>query len=146
MSKLLNDKLQLWLVDDDPDDLYLLAKAVKEADPTIELTYFGEGRSLIEELQRGSSMPDLIMLDLNMPRLTGMETLHLIKQDQLLKGVPVVIYSTSDCNDDIREAYEAGASTFFVKPETYSSIRVMVERLFNYWTDRTCRRYPGKEA
>ncbi len=145
MNELSERGLSLWLADDDPDDQYLLAKAAKEVDPDINLVYFEQGQALLDELVC-SDAPDLIILDLNMPKLTGMETLHLIKHDQNLKGVPVVIYSTSDSQEDIRDAYKAGANTFFVKPESYSGLLKMVEDICSYWMNQTCRRYPGKEA
>ena len=78
-------------------------------------------------------LPDLILLDLNMPKKDGREALREIKSEQRLRSIPVVILTTSQSEKDIEETYASGASGFVTKPASFADLRDTVEKIGNYW-------------
>lgn len=82
---------------------------------------------------RGKPMPNLILLNLNMPRKNGMEALEEIKADQNLRRIPIVILTTSKAEEDIIRTYDLGVNSFVVKPVTFESLVDLVKELGKYW-------------
>ena len=112
--------LTFFLVDDDIDDVSLFQEMLTEVDPSIKFTHANDGQEALDQLLSKSTKPDLIFLDLNMPRMDGKQCLKLIKQAELLKEIPVIMYTTSSRSQDIEETMLHGAVCFITKP---SSIR-----------------------
>lgn len=79
-------------------------------------------------------MPDLILLDLNMPLKDGREVLREIKSDPSLRGIPTIVMTTSADDDDLRYCYDTGANSYIIKPSSYSELLDVVSSLTNYWT------------
>lgn len=105
------------LVDDDQDDLYFFSKALEEFDVEINLITATDGMLAFEKLKSG--VPDVILLDLNMPRMNGMAFLRSIKKIKHLKDVPVIIYTTNISIFDETEALKLGAYAVFIKPADF---------------------------
>jgi two-component system response regulator len=131
------------LADDDEDDRLLAKDAITEAGYGSNCLFVNDGGELLQVL-RGEgkfksvvpqALPSVILLDLNMPILDGRETLKQLKQDALLKRIPVVIFSTSNNPEDIEQGYELGASSYLVKPANYKLLVAMMKTFGNYWSE-----------
>ncbi len=136
----------ILMADDDEDDCLLAKSALEEAGMAKELHIVGDGGELMEYLHRQGKFsdseqyphPDLILLDLNMPRKDGREALKEIKSDPALRKIPVVILTTSREKRDVDLCRNAGASSFITKPVMFDEWVKIARSLLDY--------LPGKEA
>lgn len=111
------------LVDDDIDDQDLFAEAVHEIDSTIQCYSVFDCEEALQFLRSGTvSLPDLIFLDLNLPRINGKQCLIELKNDAVLRDIPVIIYSTSSERSDIAETARLGAVHFLTKPNRFGEL------------------------
>ena len=131
---------RILLADDDPDDQMLLRDAVAEAKVPTELRIVNDGLELMDYLKRRNKYvkteaprPDLILLDLNMPRMSGHEALAEIKADKKLETIPVVVLTTSHREEDINRTYQLGGNTFITKPSSYPGMVEVMKALDRYW-------------
>src|SRR6266511_1360899 len=108
--------IAILLVEDNPADVRLTVEALKDAKVRNNLQIARDGVEAIDLLRRPGPVPDLILLDLNLPRKDGREVLHEIKQDPVLKHIPVVILTTSQAEQDILRSYHLGANAVITKP------------------------------
>lgn len=118
----------IFLVDDDDDDVFLARLTFATHFPEWTLASFEDGQALIDHLATypENRLPDLIILDLNMPRLTGYETLTILKRHVKWKTVPVAILSTSNNIDDQTRSSAMGACTFMVKPPSVDELAQLI--------------------
>jgi len=128
----------ILLVEDDPADAHLVELALKEGRIRAQLYHQPDGREALDFLYRlppytAAPRPDLILLDLNMPRMDGREFLSAIKADEKLKAIPVVILTTSDVERDVVASYQLGASGYMTKPVDMTQFIAAVEQLGDYW-------------
>jgi CheY-like chemotaxis protein len=131
----------ILLADDDEDDQILIADALRAAGLPANLKTVGDGEELMDYLyHRGahapascSPRPNLILLDLNMPRKDGREALREMKADPALRGIPVVILSTSKTQADIECVYAMGGNSFIVKPVTFDGLAQAMKVATEYW-------------
>ncbi|WP_341530880.1 response regulator [Nostoc sp. UHCC 0302] len=131
----------ILMADDDEEDSLLVREALIESQLPIELYIVSNGEELMDYLyNRGrytdnsrAPRPGLILLDLNMPKKNGLETLQDIKTDPQLRQIPVVILTTSSTEEDIYTTYNLGANSFIIKPETYASLIEVINTLGKYW-------------
>ena len=129
------------MADDDPDDCLLTQEALEESQLNHELYFVSNGEELLDYLfQRGnyhtalpSPRPDLILLDLNMPKKDGREALKEIKATPNLRQIPVIILTTSKTEEDIYRTYDLGASSFITKPVTFDALVQVMKSLGKYW-------------
>jgi len=113
----------LFLIDDDADDQHVFAEALSEVDDSVDLVTATNGLEALERLRDSSQpLPDLIFLDLNMPKMNGKQFLKEVKNVPRLSEIPVVIYSTSSARMDKEETLALGASEFVVKPDSYGEL------------------------
>lgn len=111
------------LIDDDPDDHEIFAMALVEAIPDAESILYDSAEKALNELSKlTTGLPDYIFLDLNMPRMNGMQFLELMKKQGPLVNVPVIIYSTSILPSIKARAVELGASDFLAKPASQTEL------------------------
>jgi CheY-like chemotaxis protein len=120
---------RILLADDDADDRELFEEALSDIHPNAVLTTAQDGEELMYIL-RNYHTPDLIFLDLNMPRKNGKECLHEIVKNPTLKKIPIVIFSTSINPVDIEETFSLGALLFFRKPNSYEELKRNVNEIF----------------
>ncbi len=144
MSKL---ELEILLVEDDPADIELTREMLIESKLKLNLNEVHDGVEAMEYLRKdgkyeNAPTPDLIMLDLNMPRKDGRETLEEIKSDEEFKKIPVVILTTSDSNNDIIKSYTSGANCYITKPVGLDQFRKVVDAIECFWF--TIVKLPGK--
>jgi len=131
----------ILMAEDDPDDRLLVEDAFTEIRLENPLDFVVDGVDLMDYLHRrgaykhlaGMPLPGLILLDLNMPRKDGREALHEIKQDPLLRKIPIVILTTSKAEEDLLSSYNLGANSFIVKPVTFDKLVEVVRVVTNYW-------------
>src|SRR6185369_2622897 len=134
----------ILVVDDDPGDRLLIEKAMKESGVRNRVDFLQDGQELVDHLmdrlkpsvpEGGRGLPDLILLDLNMPRLDGHEALKLVKRHSILKEIPVLIFTNSRSSEDILDSYKEGANTFLTKPFDYPGLVKLMGLLKSYWLD-----------
>lgn len=143
MNKLTKRPFFVLLADDDEDDRLLARDAMEAAGYGQHCETVEDGEQLLHFLRKEgkyansnvANTPNVILLDLNMPILDGKDTLKQLKQDALLKRIPVVIFSTSSDQGDINEGYELGASAYMVKPANFDTLVEMMQTFGHYWSD-----------
>lgn len=119
--------LKVLLADDDLDDCIMFEKALKELPIRTDLLTVHDGDDLVKELSlQKNGLPDLIFLDLNMPRINGVECLHTIKRTEELKNIPVVIFSTSVHETLARKLIDTGARECIRKPSTFPELKKVI--------------------
>ncbi len=117
---------RILLVDDDRDDRELFSYVLRKLDPHLECYMARDGEEAVELLTGRLANPDIIFLDLNMPRMNGKKFLQWIKRNDILRNIPVIIYSTSKSLDDIEETRQLGALHFITKPDCIDDILVAI--------------------
>lgn len=129
----INEKKHLLLIDDDEDDFLILKDVVETYFEPILVSYFPDSGELNKNVFHGV---DLVLLDINMPRLNGFQCLELIRKEYNLIKLPVVMYSNSFAQRDIETAYEKGANLFVNKPVSFEKIRQAIKDIVSIdWTD-----------
>ncbi len=119
-----SDNLFLVLADDDEDDRDLFKDAINELPIPVEIKSLAGGESLMDYLlQPGEPLPDVVFLDLNMPRKNGFECLAEIQASEKLKKIPVIIFSTSFDETVVRQLYDAGAQYYMQKPSGFNQLK-----------------------
>jgi len=132
MKKL--SKLKLLLIEDDTIETMKFKRVVDEIDLDIQLTILNNGEEALSQLQTDQSLPDLILLDLNMPKMDGLEFLKKLRTHQRLRYLPTVVLTTSDHQKDVRQSYETGAAGFLAKPLKYDDYITVIKSLLKYWS------------
>ena len=124
--------VHLLIVDDDEDDRDLFCAAVNDVDPAIHCLMAQNGYEALRALRSCRlEKPDIIFLDLNMPRMNGLQTLTELKKDEALKDIPVIIYSTSKLEEDKEKTKKQGAAAFLTKPTSLDELRIDIEQLLH---------------
>lgn len=123
----------LLIVDDDLDDQELLLEALKEAGFTGEISRADDGDEALAHIRGDSPRPDLILLDLHMPRMRGFEVLAQMGADPALRAIPVVVLTTSWSEEDISRAYQLGVNSFIIKPVLFDELVQTAQSLLHYW-------------
>ena len=120
----------ILMADDDQEDCLLARIAFEESAMEGEIRFVENGEELLDYLRNGEPLPDLVFLDLNMPRMDGREALREIKSDQGLRDIPVVILTTSRNEKDVKLCLDAGACDFKTKPVEFEQwIEVIVNAI-----------------
>ena len=133
----------ILMAEDDLDDRLLARRALNENYVANPLITVNNGEELLDYLyQKGkfsdpatSPKPCFILLDLNMPKMDGREALKIIKEDETLKGIPIVVMTTSKAEEDIFESYNEGANSYITKPITFAGLVKVIKALKNYWLE-----------
>jgi CheY-like chemotaxis protein len=117
----------ILLADDDADDAEMFALVLAEVDPGVVLHHVTNGEEVFDLLKGHSApSPDVIFLDLNMPRMNGWQCLERLKADPVTKHIPVFIYTTSSHTRDKQTASAHGATAFITKPSDYKALRALL--------------------
>ncbi len=137
-TKPLHKLIEILLVEDSPADILITREAFEEAKLLNSLHVAEDGVQAMEFLRRqgryaSAPRPDLILLDLNLPRKNGREVLAEIKNDPDLKSIPVVILTASGTDEDILKAYDLHANCYVVKPVGFESFLKAVQSIRNFW-------------
>lgn len=121
------------LIDDDEDDRFFMELAIRTASSAYQLMSASSGQQALDLLARLVDPPTLILLDLNMPGLSGFEVLFQIRQSAAWAHLPVIIFTTSSAFSDRAHALALGATAFISKPATYADLTAVVTQLGQYW-------------
>lgn len=134
MSSETKQKSTIWFVDDDPDDQYLFQHALDTMPQPPLIRCFYDATALFDALnEHQCELPQLIVLDINLPGIDGIQALAQLKQDNNLCHIPVVIYSTSQATRDIADCYRLGANSVITKRGSYIEIVEAVHVICDYW-------------
>jgi len=142
------DALQILLVEDDPDHAELVIRSLEDNLVANRITHVWDGEAALDYLFRRaeyaeaekSPRPQLILLDLRLPKIDGLEVLTEIKADQVLRRIPVVILTTSEADTDIARVYDNHANSYLVKLVDFDKFRQLMWDLGFYWL--VCNRHP----
>jgi CheY-like chemotaxis protein len=141
MAKHREKRTVVVIAEDDPDDRLLIKDAIKEAVQSVEVFFVQDGAEMLDYLYRRgkytdmgeAAQPELVLLDLNMPKKSGLEVLEEIKADPALRSIPVVVLTTSRAPEHVMRSYELGGNGFITKPNSYAELVSMMESLDRYW-------------
>ncbi len=144
-----NERIKILLIEDSLADARLLVEAFKDENINADITVVRDGEEATEYLEQAqkdanTSCPDLILLDLNMPRKDGREFLCEIKNKPELRSIPVVVLSTSRAEDDISKSYALQASCFVSKPIDLADFGAVVRSFSSFWISSVI--YPPKQC
>jgi CheY-like chemotaxis protein len=136
-------QLTVLLVEDNPRDVRLTQRAFQQAGLPHDLRVVRDGDEALAYLHREGAYketetaprPDVILLDLNLPRMGGHELLREVKQDSRFKQVPIIVLTTSERPDDVRLAYDAGANAYLLKPVEFSRFTEVIGQLGKFWLE-----------
>ena len=129
------EDIKILLIEDNPDDVELTLRAFKKHNLANHITVARDGENALDIIfQRGKeSRPDLILLDLNLPMVNGMEVLRQIKENPKTKVIPVIILTSSKEENDLSESYRLGANSYIRKPVNFEKFIGVVMQLGLYW-------------
>jgi CheY-like chemotaxis protein len=131
----------ILLVEDDPNDAFLIQRAFRKANLANPIQVMNDGEAAVQYLSGQEPyadrdrypLPILMLLDLKLPRRSGLEVLEWLKQQPKLKRLPVVVLTSSREHIDLNRAYDLGANSYLVKPVAFDSLLNMVQTLNQYW-------------
>ena len=125
----------ILLIEDDDVDVMTVNRALRDLKVTNQLVSIGDGEEAIEYLRdESATKPCIVLLDLNMPKMDGVEFLKIVKTDKALKKIPVVILTTSNSDRDVIESFELGAAGYMVKSVDYEKFVETIRAIDQYWT------------
>lgn len=130
--------IKILLVEDNDGDIFLTLEALKEARIHNEVDVVKDGEKALQFLKKenefaNAETPDLILLDINLPKVDGKEVLARIKNDDVLKVIPVVMLTTSDSEKDIMDSYQNHANCYITKPVDFQKFMDVVQTVKNFW-------------
>ena len=127
----------IYIADDDEDDRQFLRDAIRKLDLEVKIVEASDGDDLLQLINKENTKDAsiLILLDMNMPRMTGLEALQTIRLNEKIKHIPAVMISTSSDKELIQEAYETGINAFIKKPNTYDGFLKIAEALQTCFLD-----------
>jgi CheY-like chemotaxis protein len=132
------EPITILVAEDDQGDQVLIQAAFQEARVINKLAIMNNGEELMQYLRHegpysDARRPDLVLLDLNMPKMDGREAIKEIKRDPDLRSIPVVVLTSSAADEDIVRSYELGANSYIQKPVTFAKMIEVVETIGKYW-------------
>jgi len=130
--------MNILLVEDDPADVDLTKESLNQSEMNVVLNVVNNGEDALQYLRHQSpyekaKVPDLILLDLNLPRMNGGEVLKEIKSDFRLESIPVIILTTTDNEVDILKMYDLGANSFVTKPDNFEHFKKVMSCIEEFW-------------
>ncbi len=143
---MLTQPIVILHIEDNVDHAHLVKRTLQKREVTNQVYLVEDGQAALDYLfRRGpyapedrSPRPDLILLDLRLPKVTGLEVLRTIKETESLREIPVVVLTSSEANNDIAQAYAYRASSYLVKPVGFAKFNEMMRQLGQYWLGWNC--------
>ena len=139
---------RMLVADDDENDLRMIARALPMEEPTYPVTFVHDGGEALDFIygrgafaQKGPERPGVLLLDLHMPRRNGWDVLREIRRDEQMRHLPIVVFSSSDREHDMRSCYDLGATAYVMKPVDPAAFRQTVARIHAFWIG--CNRLAG---
>lgn len=131
-------EIHILLVEDNEGDIILARKALQKARIINRVTVISDGEEAVRFLFRqppyeNEQVPDLVLLDINIPKINGKEVLALVKNDEGLRTIPIVMLTTSDSEMDVLESYRHHANCYIVKPVDFTKFMEVIRAIENFW-------------
>lgn len=130
----MNPKLDILFVEDDQIELMKLNRTITKLEMSHNIFEAKNGEQAIEILKSKKVVPNIILLDLNMPKMSGLEFLKILKADESLRYIPTIILSTSNNHNDVISCYEVGIAGYIVKPLKYEDYVQKLKAVLTYWS------------
>lgn len=130
----MNSKLNILLIEDDTIEVMKFKRALSKLKLDHKLQNAVNGEDALKILEQKDRLPNIILLDLNMPKINGIEFLTILKKDEVLKYIPTIILSTSNNKKDLLECYKIGIAGYVLKPLKYEDYVSKIEKLLDYWS------------
>ncbi len=132
--------LEILLIEDDDTDVQLINRAFKKGGIELPIRAISDGEAALDYLEKGASRdnmsstaPAIVLLDLKLPKVNGLEVLKRIKASAVLKRLPVIVLTSSDQPDDVNQAYDLGANSYLVKPVSFADFCDLASHIKTYW-------------
>jgi len=130
--------IKVLVVEDNPNDVAIIKRAMRKSEVTCELYFARDGAEALDFLyQQGdfedAPRPDLILLDLNLPKIKGLEVLAKIKAEEHLRRLPVIVLTISEREEDMVKAYDSGAASYMTKPVDSKDFERLIQTVQDYW-------------
>jgi CheY-like chemotaxis protein len=126
--------LNILLIEDDTIEVMKFNRVVKTLNLNHKIIEANNGEEALEILRIKEIIPDIILLDLNMPKLNGLEFLRILKNDENLKFIPSIVLTTSSNHKDLLECYKVGIAGYLLKPLKYDDYMERIKKLLDYWS------------
>lgn len=130
----MNDKLSILLIEDDLIEVMKLKRTISSLKLNHTIIEANNGEVALEILNKKDALPDIILLDLNMPKINGIEFLSILKADDVLKYLPTIVLTTSNNYKDVLECYRIGIAGYVIKPLKYDDYVSKMGKLLDYWS------------
>ncbi len=130
----MNNKLTILLIEDDTIEVMKFNRTISKLGYTHKIIEAKNGEEALDLLYKKDRLPDIILLDLNMPKLNGIEFLSALKQDNELRYIPTIILTTSNNRKDVLECYKIGIAGYIIKPLKFDDYVELIKRLLEYWS------------
>jgi len=127
-------QLNILLIEDDAIEVMKFNRVLKSMEQNHKITEANNGEEALAILKEKAIIPDIIVLDLNMPKINGIEFLEILKKDDVLKYIPSIILTTSNNHKDVMECYRIGIAGYLLKPLKYEEYTSRVKKLIDYWS------------
>ena len=125
--------MKILFIEDDTIETMKLKRTISKIELNYQITEAKNGEEALAILKSGDRLPDIILLDLNMPRMSGTEFLKILKEDEQLKYLPTIILTTSENRADLLECYRIGIAGYIIKPLKYEDYELKLKKVFAYW-------------
>lgn len=129
-----NVKLKVLLIEDDTIEVMKFKRAIVKLELEHELIEARNGEVALNILKKDQIIPDVIFLDLNMPKINGLEFLKILKEDEVLRYIPTVILTTSNNRSDVLSCYSIGVAGYIIKPLKYEDYVNKIKVTLDYWS------------
>ncbi len=133
-SSIMIKKPLFLVVDDDPDDRDLLSLAYSEGSYDCDIVFAESGQQALDVLEKSMVSPALMLVDINMPGMNGLELLQKLKASERWKVLPIIMLTTANSSKVIDAAYHMGANSYLVKPDNYHKLSKIWDSLYRFWT------------
>lgn len=142
-------EMEILLIEDNPGDARLTEEALKDSNISFNLKVVENGLEALsflrgDEEYSGRTVPDLILLDLNLPVMDGRELLDRMKEDELLRRIPVIVLTASKSENDVRRSYDSNANAYIVKPADFQQYSEVIKAVEDFWL--TIVKLPGIDS
>ena len=127
-------KLKILFIEDDAIELMKFQRVLENIEAVHHIIHANNGEEALTILSNSDDFPDIIIVDLNMPKMNGIKFLKLLKSDEQLKFLPVIIMTTSNNRKDILECYSQGITGYILKPLKYEDYVDRINNILNYWS------------
>ncbi|MEJ1223725.1 response regulator [Sediminicola sp. 1XM1-17] len=125
--------MNILFIEDDTIETMKLHRTVSKLPSKHQITEAKNGEEALRILRSGNNLPNIILLDLNMPRMSGLEFLKILKDDDTFKYLPTIILTTSENRTDLLECYRIGIAGYVIKPLKYEDYEYRLKQVFQYW-------------